>query len=234
MCTRYTLQLAEAALAAIAKALSRKLVLPAGVKPKYNIAVSQVVPAVAEGAEGPEVTHMMWGLVPFYERVKARKRMLPNAKSETAASGTAFRESVATRRCLVPADGFYEWQAAGKVKYPHLFTLKNEEPFAFAGIWEPGVDDTLPPSFAILTTEPNGLVAPIHNRMPVILTHETMARWIGREPLPEPAYHELTRPLAAENMRVRPVNRFVSNSRNEGPRCIAPPDPDFAEPDLFG
>ncbi len=234
MCTRYTLQLAEAALAAIAKALARKLVLAEAAKSRYNITLTQVVPAVVERAAGPEVIQMMWGLVPFYERGKARKRMLPNAKSETAASGTTFKESVAKRRCLVPANGFYEWLEVGKVKYPHLFTLRNEEPFAFAGIWETGVDDTLPPCFAILTTEPNGLVAPIHNRMPVILTHETMARWIGSEPLPEPEYRELTRPLAAEKMQERPVNRFVSNARNEGPKCIAPPDPEPVEPDLFG
>jgi putative SOS response-associated peptidase YedK len=223
MCVRYTLHKDDEAMAAIAKALARKLAPPEWAKPKYNVTLTHVMPVVAAGADGPEVRGMMWGLVPFYERKKTQMRMLPNAKAETAASLPAFKQSVAKRRCLVPANGFYEWQTIGKLKFPHLFTLKDEAPFAFAGIWEPAEDNT-PETYGILTTAPNELVATIHTRMPVILTPETMPRWLGSEPLPEAEYRELTSPLASDRMQERPVNRFVNNSRNEGPKCLEPPD----------
>lgn len=223
MCVRYTLHKTDAALAAIAQALACRLALPDWVQPRYNVALTHVMPVVAVGGAGPEVRGMMWGYVPFYERGHARMRLLPNAKAETAAASAAFRQATARRRCLVPANGFYEWKTAGRLKLPHVFMLQGEEPFAFAGIWEAAADP-LPETFAILTTEPNELVRPIHNRMPVILTAGMMSRWIGDQPLAEPEYGALIRPLAAERMTVRPVNRFVSNSRNEGARCLAPPD----------
>ena len=223
MCVRYVLHKTDAALAVIAQALARKLAPPAWAKPRYNVALTHVMPVVALGTDGPEVRGMMWGYVPFYEREKTQMRMLPNAKAETATTSPAFRQAAAKRRCLVPANGFYEWQTVGKLKLPHVFMLQGEEPFAFAGIWEAAADK-LPETFAILTTEPNELVNPIHNRMPVILTAETMPRWIGDQTLPEEEYRALIKPLAAERMTVRPVNRFVSNSRNEGPQCLAPPD----------
>jgi putative SOS response-associated peptidase YedK len=224
MCVRYTLHKTDAALAAIAQALARNLALPAWVQPRYNVALTHVMPVVALGGEGPEVRGMMWGYVPFYERGKTQLRMLPNAKAETATTSAAFRQAAARRRCLVPANGFYEWKAGGRVKRPHVFMLQNEEPFAFAGIWETAEGDKLPETFAILTTEPNELVSPIHNRMPVILTVEVMGRWLGDQPLPEEEFRALTQPLGEGRMTVRPVNRFVSNSRNEGPQCLAPPE----------
>ncbi len=233
MCVRYTLHKTDAALAAIARALAKNLAPPEWVKPKYNITLTQVVPVVAVQDEAPAVCGMMWGLVPFYERDQPQMRMLPNATAEKAATSPAFRQAIARRRCLIPANGFYEWATVRKMKRPHLFTLKEEEPFAFAGIWEPGTSHSLPPCFAILTTVPNELVAPIHNRMPVMLTRETMPRWIGTEPLPEPEYRELTKPLAPEKMSEREVNRFVNNAKNEGPQCLEPPEETAAEPDLF-
>jgi putative SOS response-associated peptidase YedK len=223
MCVRYTLHKTDAALAAIAQALARPLATPDWVQPRYNVALTQVMPVVAAGGAGPEVRGMMWGYVPFYEKGKTRMQMLPNAKAETAAASPAFRQAAARRRCLVPANGFYEWKTMDRLKLPQVFMLQGEEPFAFAGLWEAAADQ-LPETFAILTTEPNELVRPIHHRMPVILTAETMERWLGDQPLPAPEYEALTRPLAAARMTVRPVNRFVSNSRNEGPQCLAPPD----------
>jgi putative SOS response-associated peptidase YedK len=223
MCVRYTFHEPDKAIAAVAQALAVKLTLPEWAKPRFNVTLTQVMPVVAAGEGGPELRPLMWGLVPFYERNKPQRKMLPNAKAETAGTLTAFKGAVAKRRCLVPANGFYEWQTVGKLKWPHLFTMKDEEPFAFAGIWEPPEGDT-PATFGILTTAPNALVAPIHNRMPVILSVETMARWIGSEPLPEEEYRALTSPLAPELMEERPVSRYVSNSRHEGPGCLAPPE----------
>ncbi len=241
MCVRYTFHRPDEALAKIAAALARKLApLPEWARPRFNVTLTHVMPAVAAGTDGPELRGMVWGLVPFYERSKPQRRMLPNAKAETATTLSAFKQSVATRRCLVPANGFYEWQAVGKLKLPHLFTLRDEEPFAFAGIWEPGEEEaeveqegterkegragSMPGSFAILTTTPNDLVAPIHNRMPVILTADAMRRWLGSDPLPEEEYRSLTAPLPADRMQARPVSRYVSNSRNDGPQCHAAPD----------
>jgi putative SOS response-associated peptidase YedK len=223
MCVRYTLHKSDAALAAISLALSRKLASPEWAKPRYNVTLTHIMPIVAASNGEPEVRGMMWGLVPFYERGKPQMRMLPNAKAETAATLSAFKQSVAKRRCLVPTNGFYEWQTIGKLKMPHLFTLNGDEPFAFAGIWEPAQEST-PETYGVLTTCPNELVAPIHNRMPVILTKETMARWLGSEPLAEDEYGELTKPLQAGLMSQRPVKRFVNNSRNEGPQCLEPPE----------
>ena len=223
MCTRYTLHQTDEAMAAMARALARKLVLPQGTRARFNVTLTHLMPVVAVGADGPEARGLRWGLVPFFERGSAQPRLLPNAKAETAATLPLFRRAVAKRRCLVPANGFFEWRTAGKTKLPHLFTLQGGEPFAFAGIWEPA-DGDLPATFGILTTTPNALVAPLHHRMPVILTEPVMARWLGAEPLPEREYRELTRPLEAERMQVRPVNCFVNNSRNEGPQCLAPPE----------
>lgn len=224
VCVRYTLHKSDAALKAISRALAKTLTASAWAEPKYNVTLTHRVPVVAaDGAGDAEVRGMVWGLVPFYERAKTPRRMLPNAKAETAMTLAAFKDGVAHRRCLVPANGFYEWKTVGKTKLPHLFTLRDEEPFAFAGIWEPA-DGDLPETFCVLTTEPNALVAPIHDRMPVLLTGETMARWLGAVPLAAEEYRALTQPLPAERMNVRPVNRFVSNSRNDGPQCLEPPE----------
>ncbi len=262
MCVRYTLHKPDEALAALAAALARKLTisppalsqsngLPDWVTPRFNATLTHIMPAIAASPDGPELRGMGWGLAPKYAYVKAGKPILPNAKAETAATLSAFRQSVAARRCLVPANGFYEWQTMGKLKLPHLFTLRDEAPFAFAGIWEPADEEdgaatpssrsatgTLPSSaqparygsFAILTTSPNELVAPIHNRMPVILTAAAMRRWIGSDLLPDAEYRALTQPFPADRMQSRPVSRYVSNSRNDGPACHAPPE--AAPPEL--
>jgi len=108
MCVRYTLHDSDAALAAIAKALARNLAPPKWAKPSYNITLTRVVPIVAMGDGEPAVRGMMWGFVPFYERGKPQMRMMPNATAEKAATSPAFREATARRRCLVPANGFYE------------------------------------------------------------------------------------------------------------------------------
>ena len=223
MCTRYTLHQTDEAMAVLARALARKLGLPEGTGARFNVTLTHLVPVVATGSDGPEARGLRWGLVPFFERGRAQPRLLPNAKAETAATLPSFRQAVARRRCLVPANGFFEWRTAGKLKLPHLFTLRGGEPFAFAGIWEPA-DGDLPATFGILTTTPNALVAPLHHRMPVILTERVMSRWLGAEPLLEPEYRALTGPLEADRMQVRPVHSFVNNSRHDGPQCLAPPE----------
>ena len=126
MCVRYTLHKTDAALAAIAQALASKLARPDWVQPKYNVTLTHIMPVVAKGPDQPEIRGMRWGLAPFYERAKAQRKLLPNAKAETATTLGTFQQGVAKRRCHVPANGFYEWQTLGKLKLPHLFTLKDE------------------------------------------------------------------------------------------------------------
>lgn len=223
MCVRYTLHKTDAALDAISRALGVPLETPEWALPRYNVTLTDTMPVVAAAAGPPAVRPMRWGFISPGERGKIRPRLLANARSETAAALPTFRKAVAARRCLVPANGFYEWMASGGLKLPYLFTLRGDEPFAFAGIWDPAAAG-VPETYCLLTTEPNELVARVHNRMPVILTSETMARWIGDQPLAADALASLVRPLDAGRMESRPVSRFVSNSRNQGPGCLAPPD----------
>jgi putative SOS response-associated peptidase YedK len=231
VCVRYTLHKTDAALDAISRALGVPLETPEWAVPRYNVTLTDTMPVVAAGAGRPAVRAMRWGFVPPGERGKARPRLLANARSETAASLPTFKGAVATRRCLVPANGFYEWKASGGLKLPFLFTLRGEEPFAFAGIWDPAADG-LPETYCILTTEPNELVAKVHTRMPVILTPETMPRWIGDQPLGADALANLVHPLDPGRMESRQVSRFVSNSRNQGPQCLSPPDEIPPQPEL--
>jgi putative SOS response-associated peptidase YedK len=234
MCVRYTLHKTDAALGAISRALGVLLETPDWVQPRFNATLTDTMPVVARAGEATALRPMRWGIIPAGERASPRPRLLANAKSETATTMPAFRKGVAARRCLVPANGFYEWETRGGVKLPHLFTLVGEEPFAFAGIWDPA-SDGIPDTFCILTTRPNELVARVHTRMPVLLTASTMPRWIGDQPLAEGDYRALVEPLPAGAMESRPVSRYVSNSRNQGPRCLEPPDEAPAEPEFdFG
>ncbi len=230
MCVRYTLHKTDAALNAISAALGTPLETPDWAVPRFNATLTTVMPVVAISGTRPEVRPMRWGFVLH----GVTPKLIANAKSETVATLGAFKKAAATRRCLVPANGFYEWLTKGSVKLPRLFTLADEEPFALAGIWDPPAGE-LPETFCVLTTEPNELVARVHNRMPVILTRDTMPRWIGDQPLAPDELKDLFRPIEASRMASRPVSRYMSNSRNEGPRCLEPPDEPLPEPELdFG
>jgi putative SOS response-associated peptidase YedK len=118
----------------------------------------------------------------------------------------------------------------GKLSRPFVFMLKDEEPFAIAGIWEPPVDEACQGSFSMLTTRPNEVVEPLHDRMPVVLTAKDMPRWLGSEPLPDTILAELCQPIPGAKMVAREVNRYGNKPRSEGPGCLAPPD--AAEPEL--
>jgi putative SOS response-associated peptidase YedK len=184
MCGRYLLK-------APADALRRAFgfVEQPNLMPRYNIAPTQEVPVIRERREprGERTLQLLrWGLIPWFAEDMKGGAKLINARSEGIADRSSFREAFRKRRCLVPADGFYEWRTEGKLKQPYLIQRRDREPFAFAGLWERWVPKTQPPepayidSFTIVTTQANALLKPLHERMPVILAPEDYARWLDR------------------------------------------------------
>jgi putative SOS response-associated peptidase YedK len=165
---------------------------------------------------------MRWGLVPFYERKKEDPLLLINARAETALAKPAFRQSVASRRCAILADGFYEWQRTdSRTKQPYFIGLRGDIPFAFAGIFEEEAEGG-PGGFCILTTTPNDLVCRIHDRMPVILNPSTAAKWIDGDSINEADFAVLTRSYLAAEMEAWPVAQLVNSPRNDISECSVP------------
>lgn len=200
-------------------------------RPRYNVAPSQDVLTIV-GLAGDEdhaavAGEMRWGLIPRW--VKDRKSFklnLINARSETAAEKPAFRESLRHRRCLIPADGFYEWKSVPgqKRRQPYRITMKDEAVFAFAGLWDRwvGPDQEKIVSFAILTTTPNELVSALHDRMPVILDEEAMLDWLDPEIRDPNALAAFMTPISADLMTAYPVSMAVNSPANDGPNLIRP------------
>ena len=190
-------------------------------RPRYNIAPTQPVLAVVNDG-GRRAELMRWGLIPFWAKdPKIGNRMI-NAVGETAAAKPAYRAAFKKRRCLVLADGFFEWRKAGKAKIPTYIFLKSGEPFAMAGLWETwkDADGDLLRSCTIVTTEANEFIAPIHDRMPVILSQETEALWL--DPMTEEAstLNPLLIPSPAEELDSYVVSNLVNSPKHSGPECI--------------
>jgi putative SOS response-associated peptidase YedK len=192
------------------------------VKPRYNIAPSQPVAVVgvqtATGRRG--LAALRWGLVPAGSL--GGERGFINARAETAWERPSFSDAFARRRCLIPATGFYEWQpTGGKRRQPWLFQLASGRLFAFAGLWEPAVPAGGPATCTILTTEPNEIARPVHDRMPAILEPSDYARWL--DPAKAPAeLRPLLRPFPAGAMTAWPVTTAVNNPAFDDPSCLAP------------
>jgi putative SOS response-associated peptidase YedK len=220
MCGRFTL-------ITPAETIAEQFQLPEvpSLSPRYNIAPTQPVAAVRQSPEkgGPELAMLHWGLIPFWAKdPKIGARMI-NGRSETVAEKPAFRAAFRRRRCLVPADGFYEWQRLERGKQPFYIRPRDDRPFAIAGLWEhwegPG---GAVESCTLLTTEPNDLVRPLHNRMPVILHPQDYDLWLDPG-VQEPALLQpLLRPSPPEEMLAYPISRWINKPANEGPRCIEP------------
>jgi putative SOS response-associated peptidase YedK len=190
-------------------------------EPRYNIAPTQTAPIFRFDDTGAgHLLQLRWGLIPSWAKDKSIGARLINARGETVATQPAFRDAFRQRRCLVPADGFYEWRKEGKQKQPWHFHLADNLPFCFAGLWERWRDPetkTALESFTIITTDANELMAPIHNRMPVMLSKHDMAPWLEGSDAAK-----LLRPYPAKQMRAYPVSAVVNSWRNETPDCIAP------------
>ena len=192
-------------------------------RPSYNIAPTQQVLTVTNDGQR-RAEFMRWGLIPFWAKdPKIGYRMI-NAVGETAATKPAFRAAFKKRRCLILADGFFEWRKDGKEKIPTYIFLKSREPFAFAGLWETwkSAEGENVRSCTILTTTPNQYIEPIHNRMPVILSEETEALWL--DPLTEESavLTPLLIPSPSQHLESYRVSNYVNTARNQGPECILP------------
>jgi putative SOS response-associated peptidase YedK len=195
-------------------------------KPRYNIAPTQPVAAVRldpkSGAR--EMVLLYWGLIPFWAKdPKIGARMI-NARAETAADKPAFRAAFRRRRCLVVADGFYEWQKQNGGKQPFFIHMRDRKAFAFAGLWEhwEGADGSVIESCTLLTTNPNELVKPLHNRMPVVLSPGDYDLWLDVSIEDAERLRPLLQPFPSSKMDAYPVSRRVNRPQNDDPGVLEP------------
>jgi len=191
--------------------------------PRYNIAPTQPVPIIRQNPKEPrrELSVVRWGLIPSWAKDMSGAAMMINARSETAATKPAFRDPLANRRCLVPADGFYEWQHGAKAKQPFCFEVNDGELFAFAGLWDRWKDPSGQwiKSCSILTTTPNAVTSPVHDRMPVILDPDNYDLWLDPGMNNVEAASELLKPFDARLMRCYPVNTQINQVANDDEEC---------------
>lgn len=218
MCGRFLLNAPVAALEAQFEAVAG-----GALPPRYNIAPTDPVAVVKDLDFGRVITLHHWGLIPSWAKDPAMGGRLTNARAETVADKPSFRASFRRRRCLVPASGFYEWQAGGRGKQPFLIQSRTGEPLAFAGLWElwEGPDGCLE-SCTIITTTANAFMAPVHDRMPVILGPDAFAFWLDPHTKDLGRLQALLRPCAEDRLRMHPVSMRVGNVRNQGPELMDP------------
>lgn len=193
--------------------------------PRYNVAPGQELVVVRQDKAEPVrcFSRMRWGLIPSWTRDSAIGYKMINARAETVATAPAFREPFRSQRCLIPADGFYEWERAGKEKIPFCFTLTDESVFAFAGIWDrwKGSQGPWIETCSILTTKPNRLVQNIHDRMPVILSRDIYDLWLDPGFTDVDELQSLLKPYPADAMRRYRVSQRVNQVKNDDPECAA-------------
>ena len=218
MCGRFTLVSPFVAVAERFRAAA-----PAGLRPRYNIAPGQdILCVVADGAR--RIEPMRWGLIPFWAKDPSIGNRLINARAETLAVKPSFRGAFAKRRCLIAADGFYEWRQAGRRKVPVYVFLKSREPFGFAGLYEvwKAPDGREIRTCTIVTTGANDLVRPIHDRMPVIVPETLEDRWLDPAEKDRGLLESVLMPYPAEAMEAYEVTPAVNNAAHDGPDCILP------------
>jgi putative SOS response-associated peptidase YedK len=219
MCGRFTLSQPAEAIASVFQ-LSEVPTL----EPRYNIAPTQLVPAVLYSSEqrDRQCQLLRWGLIPSWAKDPAIGAKLINARAETVAEKPSFRSAFRHRRCLVIADGFYEWQRQEGKKQPFYFRLQNRQPFAFAGLWEcwQDLNGDMINSCTILTTEANEILRSIHDRMPVILEPKDYDLWLDPTLEKPEMLQQLLHPYSSEAMISYPVSTKVNNPANNTPECI--------------
>jgi putative SOS response-associated peptidase YedK len=217
MCGRFALKTPVAELAAYFS-----LDETVDLAPRYNIAPGTDIPAIRHSPDGKRVMHLLrWGLVPHWAKDPSLGAKLSNARGETVAEKPSFRDAFKRRRCLVPADGFYEWKAEGRLKQPYYFSMKSGEPFALGGVWESwrAPDGNILRTCCLITTGPNEIMLPVHDRMPVIISPDNYEAWLSGEA--DDAL-DLVRPYPTAGMQKWAVNKRVSRSVEEGPDLVLP------------
>ncbi|WP_018130190.1 SOS response-associated peptidase [Effusibacillus pohliae] len=218
MCGRYTLT------AEIDQVMTRFGVstITADYQPRYNIAPGQLIMAVIADSGKRRIGQLKWGLVPFWAKDEKLAFKMINARAETVHEKPAYKHAFQRKRCIIPADGFYEWKATPAGKQPMRITLRSGEIFGMAGLfdtWE-APDGRKVHTCTILTTKPNELMAEIHDRMPVILRPEDEEIWLNRDAYDQDLLLSLCQPFPAEEMRAYPVSQMVGNVRIDSSKCI--------------
>ena len=196
--------------------------VPFALEPRYNVAPSQEIAVIRQPADTePEAAMLKWGLVPFWAKDAAIGARMINARAETVAQKPAFRQAFKRRRCVILADGFYEWHTEDGRKTPYFISLKTDRPFAMPGLWESWDKTDQPPlqTCAIITTTASKSIGKLHDRMPVILDGPTATDWIRAERNPD-ALIEMLKSYDDEDIQAWPVNRTVNNPANQGPTLI--------------
>lgn len=208
--------------------------------PRYNLGPTQSVPVIRQRPTGERVAHLLhWGLIPSWAKDREIATKLINARGETLAEKPSFRSAYAARRCVIPANGFYEWRLDGQGKQPYFIQPKDKPFFAFAGLWErwQQADGSPLDSFTIVTTAANESMAEIHERMPVMLDDQGMAIWLARQSAPE-SVAELVRSAPDDWLTLYPVGKEVGDVRNDCESLMLPLKPtapqQAAQLDLLG
>lgn len=221
MCGRFTLTLDPADLQEAFEGYT----FPPTFAPRFNIAPSQPVLAILNDGQ-KHADFLLWGLIPSWAKDPSIGNRLINARGETLAEKPAFRGAFKYKRCLILADGFYEWQTRPgmKGKVPHFIRLKDRCPFAFAGLWDEwhAPDGSLLRTCAIITTQPNELIRTLHDRMPVILHPDDHTQWLDPAPQTPERLLPLLRPYPADEMTAYPVSSLVNRPENDRPECLLP------------
>jgi putative SOS response-associated peptidase YedK len=220
MCGRYTLTLSKDAVWAQIPGI-RSFDMPW--KPHYNLAPTQVIPAMA--SDRPDtVTGLRWGLIPSWAKDHAIGQKLINARGETLTEKPSFKNLYRSRRCLIPADGFYEWQAVGRRKQPTYIRFCSGQLFTFAGLWDAWKDTqgNIVRSCTIITTLANELIQKLHHRMPVIVEENLREMWLDQKFTDTKRLDEIIRPFPSEAMEAYPVSPAVNKAENDGPELIKP------------
>jgi putative SOS response-associated peptidase YedK len=221
MCGRFTLTVDPADL----QDAFPQFTFPEKYAPRYNISPSQPILAIPN-AENNAADFFIWGLIPSWTKDPSIGSRMINARAETLAEKPSFRAGIKYHRCLILADGFYEWkqQPGTKAKTPHFIRLKSGKPFAFAGLWDTwqSPDGGTVKSATIITTTPNSLMAPIHNRMPVILPQSAYAQWLDPAARSADSLQHLLSSYPAEEMTAHAVSMLVNSPANDREECIVP------------
>lgn len=205
--------------------------------PRYNVAPTQPVPVIRQHPKEPvrQISTMRWGLIPHWSKDASSAASTINARSETAADKPAFRDPLRYRRCLIPADAFYEWQRRGSAKQPYCFEVNEGELFAFAGLWDGwrNAEGLWIKTCSILTTTPNAVTSAVHDRMPVILRNDDYDVWLDPGMTNVQIASELLKPYDTGLMRCYPVSNRVNRVVNDDEECSRPVEPAEIQNGLF-